>query len=47
MKYHEKRKHVLIKIIIGLIILLGLFFALCDCAPKQQPQETVIVFERN
>ena len=47
MKYHEKRKHLIIKAIVGLIILLGLFFALCDCAPRQQPQETIIVFERN
>ncbi len=47
MKYHEKRKHLITKLLLGIIILLGLFFALCDCAPTPQPQEKVIVFERN
>ena len=47
MKYHEKKSHLISKIFIGLVIAFGLFFALCDCAPKQQPQEKIIMFERN
>ena len=47
MKYHEKKSHLISKIVIGLVVVFGLFFALCDCAPKQQSQEKVIVFERN
>ena len=47
MKLHDKPKHLISKMLIGIIVLLGLFFALFDCAPKQQPQETVILFERN
>lgn len=47
MKLHEKRKHLISKTVIGLIIVFVLFFALCDCTPKQQSQEKVITFERN
>lgn len=47
MKTHEKQKHLITKLIIGFVLVFGLFFALCDCAPKQQTQEKVIMFERN
>ena len=47
MKYHEKKSYLITKILILFIIAFGLFFALCDCTPKQQPQEKVIMFERN
>jgi len=47
MKTHEKQKHLISKILIGLIVVIALFFTVCDCTPKQQPQETVVIFERN
>jgi len=47
MKYHEKRKHLITKILLIFILLFALFFALFDCAPKPQPQEVVVTFERS
>ena len=46
MKYYEKRKHLITKIALGFVVAVALFFALCDCTPKTQTQETVIAFER-
>ena len=44
MKYYEKRKHLITKILIALIIATALFFALCDCAPKTTSQQITITF---
>lgn len=46
MKYYEKRKHLITKILIGLIVILALFFALCDCTPKSTTQEIVVTFNK-
>ena len=46
MKYYEKRKHLITKIVVLLLIATGLFFALCDCAPKQKTNEVVVTFEK-
>ena len=47
MKYYERRKHLITKLLLGVIVLSALFFALCDCAPKPQPQEVSVTFERS
>ena len=47
MKYSEKRKHLISKVFVALILIGALFFALCDCAPTPQTQQTVVSFERN
>jgi len=47
MKYYEKRKHIITKLLLVTLIGLAIFFALCDCAPKPQTQEVTVVFERS
>ena len=47
MKYGEKRKHLISKALVILILFGALFFALCDCAPTPQTQQTVVSFERS
>ena len=44
MKYYERRKHLITKIVIALIIGIALFFALCDCAPKTTSQQVTLTF---
>ena len=46
MKYYEKRKHLITKLLICLILGIFIFFAVCDCAPKSQPNQVTIVYER-
>ncbi|MBQ3695539.1 MAG: hypothetical protein II938_01020 [Alphaproteobacteria bacterium] len=46
MKYYEKRRHLITKLVLGLLVAIAIFFALCDCAPKSQPNEVTITFER-
>ena len=47
MKYAEKRKHLISKILVAIIIAVALFFAVCDCTPKSKEVQTTVVFERN
>ena len=46
MKYYEKRKHLITKIVLGACVVGLLFFALCDCAPTPKTNEVVVTFER-
>ncbi|MBQ4471939.1 MAG: hypothetical protein II942_01665 [Alphaproteobacteria bacterium] len=46
MKYAEKRKHLITKVIIALIIGTALLFAVYDCAPKSQERQVTVAFER-
>ena len=46
MKYYEKRKHLITKIVLVVILGIIVFFAVCDCTPKSQLQEKEITFER-
>ena len=47
MKYYEKRKHLITKIVLGLCVITLLFFALCDCAPTPKTTEVVITYEKD
>ena len=47
MKYSDKRTHLISKLILCLLVVVALFFALCDCAPKTQTNEVTVTFERN
>lgn len=47
MKYGVKRKHLITKVLIVLLLSAALFFALSDCAPTPQTQQTIVTFERS
>ena len=47
MKYYEKRKYLAVKIIVLILILIALFFALCDCTPSQREERLSITYERS
>ena len=46
MKYYEKRRHLVTKIIVVAIVGIALFFALCDCTPKATQQQVTITYEK-
>ena len=46
MKYYEKRRHLITKIVVIAIIGVALFFALCDCAPKTTSQQVTITYTK-
>ena len=47
MKYAEKRKHLITKVLILALIGVAVLFAVCDCTPKPQERQVSISFERN
>ena len=47
MKYYEKRKHLISKIVLLAIVLAAVFFAICDCTPQQKTEEVTITYERS
>ncbi len=47
MKYYQKRKHWILKIVILVIIGVATLFAICDCSPSAKDQEVTITYERS